>query len=119
MNGQTIKDFKKDIRGLKKAVNLNQDQVQKLTDVYTKIVTDIENLKQANLSEEDFRKKRRAVYQGAEFSIAQIISSDQQAAFEIYQRKIRENRAKETMKLRKQKAPEQDLMDAQVGVKRI
>lgn len=116
-NAQSIKDFKKDIRDVKKATNLTEKQVGEITAVYQKIVDDIASLEQMNLSEEEFRTKRRAIYTGAEFSLEQVINADQKAAYEKHKRVKREMRAQNIKKLRKQNASVQDLMDAEAGVK--
>jgi enoyl-CoA hydratase/carnithine racemase len=119
VNAQSIKDFKKDIKILKKATNLSESQEAEALAIYTKIVSDIERLEAMNYSDDVYREKRRAIYQGAEFSLAQIFTDEQQDAYTIHQRNIREQRAQQTKKLRKQNASKQDLMDAQVGVKQI
>ena len=117
VNAQSIKDFKKDIRDVKKAVSLNEKQVVDMTSVYQKIVDDIAKLESMNLSEEDFRTKRRAIYTGAEFTMEQLMNTEQKAEYEKYKRVKREIRAQNIKKLRKQKASVQDLMDAEAGVK--
>ncbi len=119
VHGQSIKDFRKDIKDIKKAVDLSERQTEKVTAVYQKIVDDLIQLKSMNYSDEEYRKKRRSVYHGAEFSLAQIIREDQKASYDLYKRSLREQRAKKLNKLRKQKASNDDLMDAEIGVKQI
>jgi septal ring factor EnvC (AmiA/AmiB activator) len=118
-NGQSLKDFNKEIRGINKAISLSDRQQNEVNAVYQKIVDDIAILATQNLSEEKFREKRRAIYSGAEFSIQQIITKEQEEKYDLYTRKVREERAQNIKKLLKRNASNQDLMDAEIGVKNI
>ncbi len=118
-NSQSMKDFKKDIKVFKKVVSLDERQVNEVSEIYQKIIDDVAKLEQLNLSDEDFRKKRRAIYKGAQFSLDEVVNEEQKAAYIRYKREIRVQRAENLSKLKKQKASNQDLMDAEVGVKNI
>lgn len=119
VNAQSIKDFKKDIKGLTKATKMTEAQEEKVNAVYAKIVEDLKNIESLRSDEETYRKKRRAIYSLSQFTLDQIVTADQQDAYTVYKRKIRVQRSEKIQKLQKQKASKQDLLDAELGVKQF
>lgn len=117
ISAQTMKDFKKDIKTIKDVTSLAPNQSEQLNKVYEKLVFDLESIESLQSTDEAvFRKKRRSVYKGAQFSIANIFNEDQRALYINYQRGLRIERAKKVNKLRKKDAPKEDILDAEVGV---
>ena len=117
VSAQTMNDFKKDINKIKDITSLSPNQSDQLNQVYEKIVFDLEGIENLKSADEDmFRKKRRSIYKGAQFSISNIFNDDQKDLYLNYQRGLRIKRAKKANKLRKKNAPKDDILDAEVGV---
>jgi len=116
-SGQSIKDFKKEIKGITKATKMTDAQTDKVTAVYAKIVEDLKNIESLRSDEQLYRQKRRAIYYASQFSLEQIVTAEQKSDYIDYKRKLRAERGTQIKKLNKQKASKDDILDAELGIK--
>jgi len=114
---QTLKSFKKEMNNLSGALELDAKQVDQLTQIYEKRVSDLNLIESMESSNEAiYREKRRAIYQSSEVSIKRMLTREQLEKFVVYNRGVREIRARQIAKLRKKNASLEDIKDAHYGV---
>lgn len=116
-SAQTLKSFKKEMKGIATATKMTTVQYDELTKIYEKRVADLQNIKALESQDEPaFRVKRRAVYSGGDVSIKRLLSKEQLELYVDYKRIMRVVRAKKFAKLKKKNASKDDLLDAELGI---
>lgn len=101
-----------------KVLDLNDDQKIKLESVLLHKYESIEEISALESSDPgQFRAKRRAVYAGTDQSIRMLLTREQLDLFEVEKRRQRLANAERIQKLQKQGADQEDILDAQYGIK--
>lgn len=117
-NAQTMKDFKKEINEISQAVSMDTEQNDKLNSIYEKRIADLASIDLLKETDElQFRSKRRAIYKGSETSIKLILRKEQLESYRNYSRVVRIRRSEEMKSLKKKKASQAEIIDAQYGIK--
>ena len=114
---QELSDFKKEMKELTQATNLDGEQLLKLNEIYAKRVSDLKSIETLRSTDEQaFINKRRSIYMGSENSIHLLMNPDQIESYTLYKRALRIERADKIKKLKKKNASKDDIIDASYGI---
>lgn len=118
VQAQKMKDFKKEMKEITQAINLDDEQVAQLNQIYQKRVDDLNSIASLESTDEKlFYQKRIAIYKGSEASVNMLLKDEtQRKNYDLYKAVIRKERAETVKKLKKKNASKQDIIDAQYGV---
>jgi hypothetical protein len=112
------KQARKEAKHYTKVLNLDEGQQIKLIDILQHKYQSIEDLSSMETSDPStFRTKRRAVYTGTDGSIRLLLNREQNELFDVEKRRQRLANAERIQKLQAQGADQEDILDAQFGIK--
>ena len=109
---------KKEAKHYIKVLDLNADQKGQIVDILKHKYESIDALMELQSSDEKaFRAKRRAVYAGTDGSIRLILNREQIDLYDVEKRRQRLINAEEIKRLKAAGADQDDILDAQYGIK--
>jgi hypothetical protein len=112
------KSARKEAKHYIKVLNLSEAQVPGIEAIFVHKFESLEELSSLESTAPDqFRAKRRAVYAGTDQSIRMLLNRSQLDLFEIEKRRQRLANAAQIEKLQKQGAGNEEILDAQYGIK--